>query len=662
MLRACATFNASEKIMNKKTSMKALVLGVLVAGAAAPVGAQTLLPDTVVTATRLLTPRDEVASSVTVITRADIEAKQQRTIVDVLASVPGLRVVQSGGLGKQTSVFSRGSNSNHTLILIDGIEISDASTPNGAFNFAHLLTNDIERVEVVRGPQGTLFGSDAIGAVINISTTLGKGPAQYVAEIEGGSFDTARGALKAAGGQGKLRYAFGTTYLDSDGESVSPARIRALQAGATEEDDGYTYKSFSARLRYDIIAGLDVGLALHHIRTEVETDQPIEDPDAYERTRQWFARADARIESFGGLVESIAAVSFTRHNRDSFNVPGIANTLQRSDGQGDKEKLELQNNYLELDDHILTLGLESELDTLRNVQFSNFSGFTIQGSTKADARTNAVYVQDQFSLNDRVFGTLGVRFDEHDALGSKVTYRFAPVLALPDHGLRIKGSVGTGFRAPALFQLFGNTRSSNGGQFTGDPNLRPEESTGWEVGFEKSLRGGNLIVGSTYFDQEIKNLLETRFTGNDSTVINLKRADIYGVETFVAARLSPRWVVRLDHTFTRAEDKNTGNDLRRRPKQKLDLDVRHQATDRLSIVGALRFIGSGKDVSGNPLASSQEIHKGSHTVVDLSASFDLRDNAEVFSRIDNLLDRTFETADGLAGPSRGIFVGARVRF
>ncbi len=648
--------------MKNTTTLKALTLSVLAASAATPVGAQSLLPETVVTATRLFTPRDEVASSVTVITRADIEAKQQDTLVDVLSSVPGLRVVQSGGLGKQTSVFSRGSNSNHTLILVDGIEISDSSTPNGAFNLAHLLTSDIERVEVVRGPQGTLFGSDAIGAVVNITTTLGAGPAQYLAQLEAGSFDTAGGALKATGSSGKLRYAFGTSYLDSDGESVSPARIRALQAGATEEDDGYTHKSFSMRLGYDLAAGIDIGLTVHHIRTRVETDQPIEDPDAYERTRQWFGRADARFDLFGGLVESNAAVSFTRHNRDSFNVPGIANTLQRTDGQGDKEKVEIQNNYLGLDDHILTLGLESELDTLRNTQFSNFSGFTIQGSTKADARTNAVFVQDQFSFNERVFGTLGVRYDEHDTLGSKVTYRFAPVVAFPDRGLRLKGSVGTGFRAPALFQLFGNTRSSNGGTFTGDPNLRPEESTGWEVGFEQSLRGGNLIVGSTYFDQEIKNLLETKFTGNDSTVINLKRADIFGFETFIAVRLSPRWTVRLDHTFTRAEDKSTGNDLRRRPKQKFDLDVRHQATDRLLLVGALRFVGSGKDVSGNPLASSQEIHKGSHTLVDFSASLDVNARTEVFGRVDNVLNRKFETADGLAGPSRGVFVGARVRF
>jgi len=231
--------------MKTKNLLRTLILSILAASAASPVAAQALLPETVVTATRLETPLEEVASSITVITRADIEAKQQRTIVDVLSSVPGLRVVQSGGLGKQTSVFSRGSNSNHTLILVDGIEVSDASTPNGAFNFAHLLTSDIERIEVVRGPQSTLFGSDAIGAVVNITTTLGSGPAQYLAQVEGGSFDTAGGALKASGSKGNLRYAFGTSYLDSDGESVSPARIRALQAGATEEDDGYTYKSFS---------------------------------------------------------------------------------------------------------------------------------------------------------------------------------------------------------------------------------------------------------------------------------------------------------------------------------------------------------------------------------------------------------------------------------
>ena len=191
--------------MKNKLLIKSVVLGVLTASAAGPVAAQALLPETVVTATRLSTPREEVASSVTVITRADIEAKKQRTIVDVLSGVPGLQVVQSGGLGAQTSIFSRGSESSHTIVFIDGIEVSDTSTPNGAFDFAHLLTSNIERVEVVRGPQSTLFGSDAIGAVINVTTTLGSGPAQYVAQVEGGSFDTVGGSLKASGSKGKLR-------------------------------------------------------------------------------------------------------------------------------------------------------------------------------------------------------------------------------------------------------------------------------------------------------------------------------------------------------------------------------------------------------------------------------------------------------------------------
>jgi vitamin B12 transporter len=655
----CATFIASEKIMKNKLLIKSLVLSILTASAAGPAAAQGLLPETVVTATRLSTPRAEVASSVTVITRADIEAKQQRTIVDVLAGVPGLRVVQAGGLGKQTSIFSRGSNSSHTLIIVDGIEISDASTVNGAFDFANLMTSNIERIEVVRGPQSTLFGSDAVGAVINITTTLGSGPVQYVAELEGGSFDTVGGALRASGSQGKLRYAFGTSYTDSDGESVTAARFRSFQAGATEDDDGYTNESYSVRLGYDLAERIDVGLVVHHLRTRTDTDQPIEDPDAYGVTRQWFARVEVQAELFDGLVESNVAVALTRHNRDSYNVPGFANQAQREDAQGDKEKLEIQNNYLGLDDHILTLGLESELDKLARSQSDNFSGFIIQGDTKADARTNSVFIQDQFSFGERAFGTLGVRYDDHDTAGHKVTYRFAPVVAFPGRGLRLKGSVGTGFAAPALYLLFGSTINNFGGTFSGNPKLLPEESTGWEVGFEKTLGGGDLIVGSTYFDQEIKNLLVSEFTGMNSTTINLGRADTYGFETFIAARVSTKWTVRLDHTFTRAEDKVTGNDLRRRQKHKLDLDVRHQATDRLLLTGALRFVGSGKDIT---LTTGQEITKGSHTVVDLSGSFDVNETTALFGRINNLLNRTFETADGLAGPSRGVSAGARLRF
>ncbi|HEX5509080.1 MAG TPA: TonB-dependent receptor plug domain-containing protein, partial [Pseudolabrys sp.] len=173
------------------------------------------LPPVVVSATGIPTPSDQVASSVTVITADDLQRDQRRTVADALSTVPGLNVVQSGGPGGQTAVFIRGTNANHVKVLIDGIDVGDPSVPNGAFDFAHLLTGDIERIEILRGPQSGLYGSDAIGGVISITTKSGEGPPKATGVVEGGSFGTFNQTANLSGSQGNFSYAFNILHFQS---------------------------------------------------------------------------------------------------------------------------------------------------------------------------------------------------------------------------------------------------------------------------------------------------------------------------------------------------------------------------------------------------------------------------------------------------------------
>ena len=212
----------------------------------------------VVSATRLPTPVAEVASSVTVITAADIEARQQRSLPDVLRNVPGLNIVQTGGAGGQTSMFMRGTNSNHTKVLLDGIDIADPSTPNGAADISKLLAGDIAQVEVLRGPQGALYGSDAIGGVINIITKSGEGPLKINADAEGGSFDTFNQRASASGSQGDLHYAVTVQHLHSGATPVTPLNL--LPPGQRRNDDFYDNVTASTKLGYDVTDNFDLGL------------------------------------------------------------------------------------------------------------------------------------------------------------------------------------------------------------------------------------------------------------------------------------------------------------------------------------------------------------------------------------------------------------------
>ena len=220
------------------------------------------LPQIVVSPTIVPTPANEIANSITVITGEDMQREQRRTVTDALNAVPGLQVVQNGSSGAQTSVFIRGTNSNHVKVLIDGIDVSDASNPNGAFDFAHLLTSDIEKIEVLRGPQSGLYGASAIGGVISITTKKGSGPAKVTGMVEGGSYGTFNQAVGVSGSQDQFNYAFNVAHFRYENQPVTPAYM--VPPGGHATGNAYDNKTLSSRVGYDFSKDLSVNFVGHY--------------------------------------------------------------------------------------------------------------------------------------------------------------------------------------------------------------------------------------------------------------------------------------------------------------------------------------------------------------------------------------------------------------
>lgn len=593
----------------------------------------------VITATGVPTPAAQVGSSVTVITAADIAAHQQRTLADVLKSVPGLNLVQEGGPGGQTSVFMRGTNSNHTKVLIDGIDVSDPSNPDATFDFGQMLAQDIERVEVLRGPQSGLYGSDAIGGVINIITVSGRGPAQLTGEIEGGSFDTFNQAASVSGSADALRYSANLEHFHAGATPVTPLDL--LAPGERRNDDYDDNLTASTRLGADVTPGLSLSLAARytdiHLRVTGDDDVIVGFPDPLQTlsdTTAYYARAAAHLVSAGGLLEQTLGVAYTRETTDNL-VPESPESVD----QGVRTKEDWQGVLKLSGSQTLVLGAQHEQDA-------------ISQPLTASLDIDSGFIELQSQLAPNLYTAVNARYDDNARFGAKTTYRLAPTYLIPATGTKLKASVGTGFKAPTLSELY----QSFPPFFFANPNLKPESSTGYDAGVEQSL-GQALTLGATYFHNLIRDLIETDVTG--TTYANIGRATTQGLESFVAYRPAPVLTLRVDYTYTEATDDVLHEELVRRPKHKGSLDAAWQASARLNIDAST--LSESSWVDGNRDFSIPRLRAPGFTVVNLAASYDLTAHLTVLARIDNLLDRHYEDPYGFLQPSLGVYGGVHVK-
>jgi vitamin B12 transporter len=603
-------------------------------------------PDTiVVTATRIPTPEIQVASSITVMTADDIAARQLKTLPDLLQQIPGINVVQSGGPGSQTSVFMRGTNSNHTKVLVDGIDVSDPTNPTGAFDFSQFLTQDIERVEVLRGPQSGLYGSDAIGGVINVITKSGSGPAQFNASAEGGSFDTFNQAMGVSGSLEQFHYAANVDHFHSGETPVTPSYV--LAPGERRIDDYDDNVTASTKLGYDIMDGLDVGLVARYTSTHLRITgddyvdfYPLIHPDSSQSendARQIYTRASGHWVTFSGAFEQTLGAAYS-----NLKSSDLSPDDPRSDLAGDRVKADWQGIIRIATDEKLIIGAEHQRDEI---------SLPISASTTIDSG----YAELQSGFGKSFFNSASVRYDDNDRFGGKATFRVAPTYLIEESGTKLKASIGSGFKAPTLDQLFQSFPSFD---FFANPNLRPESSLGWDAGFEQALGMQTVRFGVTYFHNIIKNLITDN--ADFTSYTNIGRAVTDGVESFVAYQVLPTVGLRLDYTYTQATDEILHEELLRRPKHKADLNMGWQPTQRLSLNTTV--LGTSSWIDGNRDFTIARLTAPGFVTVNLAGSFDLTQHFAVFARIDNLFNHHYEEPIGFLQPTLGAYAGINTKF
>ncbi|UCB57242.1 MAG: TonB-dependent receptor [Candidatus Omnitrophota bacterium] len=595
------------------------------------------LGEVLVSATKVKSHQAEVGSSSSVITAQDLEKSGKKSVGEVLRNVPGVSVMQSGAFGGTSSIYVRGSKPGHTLVMIDGVEVNDPISARGYFDFAHLTTNNIERIEIVRGAQSTLYGSKAIGGVVNIITKKGKGRPGWQFAFEGGSYNTFQETLSLSGSQNKLDYSLSVLRLDSEGIS---------KTCDTSEDDEYENITFSNRLGYEVSESskLDFVFRLTDAKYDYDGGAYQDDSDKVAWWRNIIGKA-----AFSQVLTSIwdHELSFSyaqtrrkyRDDPDFDDAPGTGRTHNWYKSR--IGKTEWQHNISALDWYTLTCGLEYEEER-------GFADGRVS-SNRLDRRavdSKGCYLQNQFKWRESLFIIPGLRIDDHELFGTETTYKVSTSYIIPRIKTRLKGNWATGFKAPSLYQLF-HPRYGN-------EALRPDESRSYDFGFEQGLLDDKLTFGLTYFHNDFKNMVE--WDTNALIYNNIDNAQTKGFELEGSFRPIEDLTLGANYTYTKTKDKDTGRKLTERPENQVGLDLNWAFLEKGNVNLMAAYVGHRWDNSAN----TRKVKP--YTKVDLSASYDLTETFQIFGRIDNLFDRNYQQIRGYATPGRSFYAGSKASF
>jgi vitamin B12 transporter len=651
----------------------AICTAIIAGGTTSLVGQETQdttrLPELIVTPTKVPTRADAVVSSVTTISGDDLKARGIRFVQDALRDVPGATLVQIGSYGGVSSLFMRGGESDYVKVLVDGVPVNQSG---GGYNWANLTTDNVDRIEIMRGPGSVIYGSDAVSGVVQIFTRRGQGRLAVEGGGEGGTFGTVGGHLGLLGGTDQVSYSADASRFTTDG------------IYAFNNDYGNTVLSGSVAGRPDDQTDLSLAARYSDNRYQFPTDFAgvLSDSNqsnseeavslAADLGRRFGNRFEVRLTAGGSRTDG----SFDDRADNAGDTLGFA-FASRRDSRGQRGNLDARLNAALTPELTITAGAQAERETERQagVTTSNFGGISTTPDTPFDRgrTTLGYYAQALLDLSSGLALNVNARLDDNSAFGTFFTYRAGAAYRLPSH-TRLRASVGRAFKAPTFCEQFCDAPF-----VVGDPSLNPERSTSWEVGIEQAVAAGRLSVWATYFNQRFRDMViyDGSAAPGEPTYRNGAGARARGVETGVTAELGTGVRASASYTYLDAEATDdagqpsasfaAGDPLIRRPKHSAELTLRARIFDRALLGGSVTYLGRRDDVDFNQFPS-QRTELPAYAIVDLAGEVEVlragpnRPGVSGVLRVENLFNQHYDQVVGFAGRSRGVFGGARFRF
>lgn len=579
---------------------------------------------------------NELTSAASILGEEEIKARGQAFLSDVLRSIPGLAVSRSGPAGNLTQIRVRGSEANHVLVLIDGVEAGNPNT--GEFDFAGIRSEDIVRIEVLRGEQSALWGSDAIGGVINIITRAGSRQESYQASVEYGTYNTIEGQVSAVIPLGTAALSVNGNAFSTDGFDVS---------GLDGEDDGSTSRSISIGLNNVNFGGVNLSAlyAASNLRSDFDNDT---DFDGRLNNTNNILVTDSRRANVTGRFDA-----FKTENKISLSLTETDTRDPNASFQNDTQGRRLQANWASKIDlakgHSLTV-----LSEVEDEDFENFGGI---GAFQNQRNNITAYaVAGDYKLNQGAVTLTGsARQDFNDRFDNAFTWRVGGGYAFESFNGRLYGSYGTGVKNPTLTEVFGFFP----GSFIGNENIEPETSEGFNIGYRQSFFGDKASVSVDYFQSDLDNEILTIFNPDFTSTVQNSSADSSREGLEIEAQWSPHSKIDLAGTLTFLDAEEGDVEEIRRPDFTASTQITWQPTEALSLTATLDHTGAQLDTD---FATFNNIELDSFTLVGANIRYDINEVITLSLRGDNLLDENYQEIVGFNSSARTVFAGLSANF